>query len=147
MLAPELLPQRPTTQLPPRHAERARYATRRRARRARRRLNRPVFVVVSLAVIAMMMMLAYVGLTAAVTSQTYRVAQAQRERAALVADALQNDEAIAQLQSPERLAAIAAKLHMHDPHVYAVVRLPDPKPRPKPTGLAFFGGWLSATER
>ena len=146
MIAPELLeplPEPPRKQL--RRVDRARHATRRRTRRARRRLNRPVFAVLTLACVVLAMMLAYVQLTAAVTSSTYRLAQAHRERAELVSETMQNDETIAQLQSPERLAAIAAKLHMHDPHVYAVVRLPDPKPQPKPTGLAFFGSWFATT--
>ena len=51
---------------------------------------------------------------------------------------------IARLQSPERLAALAGKLRLHDPHVYAVVRVPEPKAQPKPTGLAFFGTWFAA---
>ncbi len=92
----------------------------------------------------MLIMLAYVQLTAAVTSTTYRLAQAHRERAALLADSLQNDETIAQLQAPERLAGLAVKLGMHDPHVYAVVRLPEAKVQPKPSGLAFFGTWFTA---
>jgi hypothetical protein len=149
VIAPELLPRpdREPVQRELRRIDRARHASHRRARRTRRRLNRPVFVVLTLACIAMVMMLTYVELTAAVTSSTYRLAQAHHERSALLADTLQNDETIAQLQSPERLAAIAAKLHMHDPHVYAVVRLPDPKPQPKATGLAFFGTWFAAAER
>jgi len=149
MIAPELLPQEPAPRRAPqpRGADRARHATRRRTRRKRLRLQRPVFVVLSLATLAMMMMLVYVQLTAAVTSTTYKLAQAHRERAALLADSLQNDETIAQLQAPERLAAIAGTLRMHDPRVYAVVRLPEPKVHPKPSGLAFFGTWFTTTER
>ncbi|HEX3550327.1 MAG TPA: hypothetical protein VHT53_08130 [Candidatus Elarobacter sp.] len=146
MIAPELVAPRATPR-ELRRIDRARHATRRRARRTRRRLNRPVFVVLSLAVIAMVMMLTYVQLTAAVTATTYRLAQAHRERAALMAESLQNDETIAQLQSPERLAALAARLKMHDPHVYALVRVPEPKAQPKPSGLAFFGTWFTTTER
>jgi len=146
MIAPELIvPQRADE--PPRRVDRIRHATRRRARHKRLRLQRPVFVVLSLAAIAMVLMLAYVQLTAAVTSKTYRLAQAHRERAALLAESLQDDETIAQLQSPERLAGIAATLRMHDPHVYAVVRLPEPNVQPKPSGLAFFGTWFTTTER
>ncbi len=145
MIAPELIePRRAPREL--RRIDRVRHATRRRARRTRRRLNRPVFTVLSLAVVVMVMMLTYVQLTAAVTSATYRLAQAHHERTALLADSLQNDETIAQLQSPERLAALAAKLKMHDPHVYAVVRVPEPKAQPKPTGLAFFGTWFAPAE-
>ena len=37
------------------------------------------------------------------------------------------------------IAALAARLNMHDPHVYAVVRLPEPKPQSAPHCLAFLG--------
>ena len=48
----------------------------------------------------------------------------------------------------ERLAVIAARLGMHDPHVYAVVALPAPPPAPPSArGVALLGAmneWLSA---
>ncbi len=74
----------------------------------------------------------------------FRSVRAERERTALANDAQRLDDKIARLQSPERLAALAGKLRLHDPHVYAVVRVPEPKAQPKPTGLAFFGTWFSS---
>jgi hypothetical protein len=128
----------------PRRVERARHATQRRTRRTRRRLQRPVFAVVMLALLVLVPLLAYVTLTANVTSLSFAIVRAERERTALANDAQRLDNKIARLQSPERLAALAGKLRLHDPHVYAVVRVPEPKAQPKPTGLAFFGTWFSS---
>jgi hypothetical protein len=128
-----------------RRLDRVRHATQRRTRRTRRRLQRPVFAVVTLALAVLVPLLAYVTLTANVTSLSFAIVRAERERTALANDAQRRDDKIAILQSPDRLAALAGKLRLHDPHVYAVVRIPEPKAQPRPTGLAFFGTWFSAT--
>jgi hypothetical protein len=128
-----------------RRIDRVRHATKRRARRTRRRLHRPVFAVVALAFAVLVPLLAYVTLTANLTSLSFALERAQRERAGIASDAQRLDDRIARLQSPERLAALAGKLKLHDPHVYAVVRVPEPKAaQPQPTGLAFFGTWFSS---
>ena len=126
---------------PPRHVERVRTATRRRVRRTRRRIHRPVFAVVTLASAVLVMLLAYVTGTSNITSLNYAVSRSQHERAALVEESLRLDDRIATLKSPERLAQLAAQLKMRDPHVYAVVPVPEPKLQPKPHGIAFFG-WI-----
>jgi len=123
--------------------ERVRTATQRRTRRTRRRLHAPVHAVVTLAIVLLVPLLGYVTLTANLTSLNYSLARAERDRTALLGDMQRRDEQIARLESPDRLAAVAAALGMHDPHVYAVVRVPAPKPQPKPTGLALFA-WFSA---
>ena len=128
-----------------RRIDRVRHATQRRTRRTRRRLHRPVFAVVALALAVLVPLLAYVTLTANVTSLSFAIVRADRERTALANDAQRLDNTIAKLQSPERLAALAGKLHLHDPHVYAVVRIPEPRAQPRPTGLAFFGTWFAAS--
>ena len=127
-----------------RRIDRARHAAQRRTRRTRRRLHRPVFAVAMLALVLLLPLLGYVTLTANVTSLSFALVRSERERTALSNDAQRLDDKIARLQSPERLAALAAKLRLHDPHVYAVVRIPEPKAQPKPTGLAFFGTWFAA---
>jgi hypothetical protein len=142
MIAPQRIAPQPT--LEPRRLERVRHATQRRTRRTRRRLQRPVFAVVTLALAVLVPLLAYVTLTSNVTSLSFAIVRAERERTALANDAQRRDNKIARLQSPERLAALAGKLRLHDPHVYAVVRVPEPKAQPKPTGLAFFGTWFSS---
>jgi hypothetical protein len=129
----------------PRQAERVRTAAQRRVRRTRRRMHKPVFAVLTLAFAVLVPLLAYVTLTANITSLTYAVARADRDRTALADDTQRLDERIVRLQSPDRLAALAAKLKMHDPHVYAVVVLPEPKAeQPRPAGLAFLGGWFGS---
>ncbi|HEV3086224.1 MAG TPA: hypothetical protein VGX96_03280 [Candidatus Elarobacter sp.] len=137
-------PQRTAPEL--RRIDRVRHATKRRTRRTRRRMHRPVLAVVTLAIAVLVPLLAYVALTASLTSLNYALSRAEHDRTALVEETQRLDERLARLQSPERLAALAAKLKLHDPHVYAVVRVPEPKPpQPKPTGLAFLGSWFNGT--
>ncbi|BDE07937.1 hypothetical protein WPS_32130 [Vulcanimicrobium alpinum] len=127
---------------PPRHVERVRAATKRRVRRSKRRVHRPLFAVLALAVAALLPLLGYVTLTASITSQSYAVSRAQRERAALAEESQRLENTIARLKSPERLAQLAVQLKMHDPRVYAVVPVPLPHARPQPSGLALFS-WIS----
>jgi cell division protein FtsB len=131
-----------------RRLDRARHATQRRARRKRRRMHRPVLAVVTLAFAILIPLLAYVTLTANLTSLSFALTGAERERTALATETQALDDKIAGLQSPERLAALAGKLKLHDPHVYAVVPVPEPRAaQPRPSGLAFLGTWLSGTSR
>jgi len=151
-----IAPQRvaPYDERPPRTApelrriDRVRHATKRRTRRARRRLHRPLFAVVMLTLAVLVPLLAYVALTASLTSLNYALAREEHQRTALVDETQRLDDRLARLQSPDRLAALAAQLKLHDPHVYAVVRVPEPKqPQPKPTGLALLGAWFGAPNR
>ena len=132
----------PRTVAAPR-VERVRTATRVRARRTRRRLHAPVHAVVTLTLFVLVPLLTYVWLTSRLTSMNYALERAGRDRAALVAETQRLDERISQLTSQERLAQVAAQLHMRDPLVYAVVPVADPKPQPKPAGLPLFA-WFSA---
>ncbi len=122
---------------------RVRTATQRRTRRTRRRLHAPVKAVVTLALAALLPLLGYVTLTANLTSLSDSLENVERDRTALLGDVQRRDDRISQLESPDQLAAFAAALHMHDPHVYAVVRVPKPKPQPQPQGLALFA-WFNA---
>jgi hypothetical protein len=131
----------------PRRVEHVRHATKRRTRRARRRMHRPVHAVVTLAIALLLPLLGYVALTSSLTSQTFALTRAEHERTALVDETQRLEDRIARLQSPERLAALATVLRLHDPHVYAVVRVPEPKAQPRPTGLAFFGTLFSGNSR
>jgi hypothetical protein len=127
----------------PRRVVYVRAATIQRVRRTRRRMRAPVLALVTLTIAALVPLLAYVTLTANLTSLNYALTRTDRERTALLEDTQRLDERIARLQSPDRLAALAGKLKLHDPHVYAVVRVPDPKPQPRPTGFALFA-WFSS---
>jgi len=87
----------------------------------------------------------YVALTANLTTLGYKVARAAADRDTLVAQLARNEDRIARLESPERLAAIAAKLGMRDPHRYAVVRLPEAGPVEQQHPIAFLStvtDWL-----
>jgi hypothetical protein len=82
--------------------------------------------------------IAYVGLTAQLTAQTYRLADDKaRETQALQT----NNELraqVGQLESLSRLESAAAKLHMTYPKDVSVLALPGaPKPQPENTALAF----------
>ena len=127
----------------PRRIVYVRDATIQRQRRTRRRMRAPVLAMLTLTLAALVPLLAYVTLTANLTSLNYALARTDTERMALLEDSQRLDERIARLQSPDRLAALAGKLKLHDPHVYAVVRVPDAKPQPRPTGFALFA-WFSS---
>jgi len=127
----------------PRRVVHVRAATIRRVKRSRRRMRAPVLALLTLTLAALVPLLAYVKLTANLTSLNYALVRTDLQRIALLEDTQRLDERIARLQSPDRLAALAAKLKMHDPHVYAVVRVPEPKPQPRPTGFALFA-WFSS---
>jgi len=131
----------------PRRIERVRHATKRRTVRTRRRLHRPVHAVVTLVMLLLLPLLGWVALTSSLTSKTFALIHAEQERTALVDETQRLEDRVARLQSPERLAALAAALHLHDPHVYAVVRIPEPKAQPRPTGLAFFGTLFTGSSR
>ncbi|MDE2482584.1 MAG: hypothetical protein KGN02_10380 [bacterium] len=68
-------------------------------------------------------LLGYVMLTSNVTSLSYAVGKAQAQRAALQEETARLDDRIAMLESDERLARIAAKLDMHQPEQFSLVRL------------------------
>ena len=70
--------------------------------------------------------LGYVMLTSNVTSLTYAVARAHHQREALQEETARLDDRIAALRSQERLAAIAAKLGMHESQQFALVTLGAP---------------------
>lgn len=84
--------------------------------------------------------MAYVTLTARLTSLNYAVAKAQHERTALQTDTARLDDQLAALKSDDRLARVAAKLHMQDPAQFAMVQLPAAAHAEHPSRLAFFAG-------
>ncbi len=94
-------------------------------------------------------LLAYVMLTANLTSLNYALARATHDKHR----AGRRDAAARRSHRAADVARAAgrrspAALKMHDPHVYAVVRVPEPKPaQPRPTGIAFLGSWLSGRVR
>jgi len=127
----------------PRHEDAPRRRTivtvRLRRRKPPRRVHPPVVAALAVALAILVPLLTYVALYANLTSLGYAIVRAERDRNALIDETQRLDARLARLQAPDRLAALAAKLKMHDPHVYAVVRLPEPQPQPTASGIAFFG--------
>jgi cell division protein FtsL len=76
--------------------------------------------------IALVGVMSYVSLLSNATSLTYQLDKAHRSRDALQEQTARLDDRIAQASSEERLAAIAAKLQMHDAQTFAVVHVEQP---------------------
>jgi cytochrome c-type biogenesis protein CcmH/NrfG len=125
--------------LQPRVQVRARDAARRRSRRTRLAgYTMLARIAVAFAVVLVPVMI-YVLLMGNLTALNYSLAHATQQKTELVEETMRLDDRIAQLQSRERLADVAARLHMHDPHVYAVVDVPGPVVAPPSNGIAFLG--------
>jgi cell division protein FtsL len=76
--------------------------------------------------VALVGLMSFLMLWANATSLTYQLDKAHRSRDALQEQTARLDDRIAQASSEERLAAIAAKLQMHDAQSFAVVRIQPP---------------------
>ncbi len=103
--------------------------------------------IIATATIVTTLVIGYVMLTASLTRTNFQIVKAQRERTALSDETTQLEDKLEHLESRDRLAAIAAKLGMHDASAYAVVEIPvDPAvARHRTRGLAFFpslAGWI-----
>jgi hypothetical protein len=127
-------------------AERSRAATRRRVARAQRRGYLAFLRVAAAVAVFVLPLMLYVTLTANLTSLSYALTRAEAQKTELLAQTMRQDDRIAKLESRERLAALAARLHMHDPRMYAVVTLPVEPTAPAPgRGIALLGAvgqWL-----
>ena len=141
MIAPKALPQQPwpteRTERSRGHV-RARDASRRRARRTQLRGYGMLARISLVTALVLAPILAYVLLMGNLTALNYSLAQATAQKLELQEETMRLDDRISALQSRDRLADVAARLHMHDPHQYAVVELPRPAP-PPPSGIAFLG--------
>jgi cell division protein FtsL len=95
-------------------------------------------IAISFAVVLVPVMI-YVLLMGNLTALNYSLAHVTQQKSVLVEETMRLDDRIAQLQSRERLADLANRLHMHDPHEYAVVDVPGPVVAPPSNGIAFLG--------
>ena len=134
MIAPREIPKPP-----PRKQLLARDASRRRVRRTRLKGYAMLGRIVGVLTVVFALMLSYVMLMANLTSLNYALGHASATRLGLLDETTRLDDQIAHLRSRERLADVAAKLHMHDPKTFAVVALPRPAASPPPSGIAFLG--------
>lgn len=102
---------------------RARAATRTRkvkSHRARYESLVRVGVVLGIVLIGLM---SYVMLVSNITSTTYALEKAQHKRELLQEETARLDERLATMRSNDRLAAIASKLQMKEPQLFAVIQL------------------------
>jgi len=76
--------------------------------------------------VAIFGVMTYLGLQSNATTMSYALAKAQHQRDALQEQTARLDDRIAQMSSEERLASIAAKLKMHDPQSFAIIRIEPP---------------------
>jgi hypothetical protein len=115
-------------------------------RRRRRRITRAAgwARTVTWCAIPLVLVLAYVGLTASLTAQTYHLAAAQRMHATLLDRRGALESRQAQLESIENLEAAARKLHMSEPKKVAVIWTPAPA-QSAPRRLALFVQILGVT--
>ena len=95
------------------------------AKNERERYNGIVRVSIALGSL-LALLLIYVMLTSNLTGLTYAVSNAQHKRAALQEDSMRLDDRIAALRSDDRLSAVAARLGMHEPQRFALVKLGTP---------------------
>jgi predicted lipid-binding transport protein (Tim44 family) len=113
-------------------------APRRRARRSAKSAMPSTLRMGLLLGLPLALIIAYVGLTAQLAAQTYRLSTDRAQEAKLM---LTNNELraqVGQLESLGRLEAAAAKLHMTVPKSVSVLMMPGaPKPEPQNTALAF----------
>ncbi len=78
----------------------------------------------------------YLGLMANVTRMNYQLMRDAKERKVLLDETSRLDDRIARLETRERLAAIAARLRMHEAQTFAEVALPLDAPSPETHRLA-----------
>ena len=78
--------------------------------------------------VALIGLMSYVLLLSNSTSLTYAVDKAHHQRDALQEQTARLDDRIAQASSEERLAALAAKLNMHDAQTFTVAHIDNSPP-------------------
>lgn len=139
MIAPKAMPQ---PRLQPRVQVRARDAARRRSRRTRLQGYTMLARIATVFAVLLVPVMIYVLLMGNLTALNFSLGHATQQKSALVEETMRLDDRIAQLQSRERLADLAVRLHMHDPHVYAVVDVPGPVVAPPSNGIAFLGAFF-----
>jgi len=124
---------------PPRVQIRARDAARRRSRLTRMHGYAMLARIAAVFAVVLVPVMIYVLLMGNLTALNYSLAHATEKKLALQEETMRLDDRITHLQSRERLADLAARLHFHDPHMYAVIDVPGPVVAPPTNGIAFLG--------
>lgn len=95
-------------------------------------------------IIPLVLVLLYVGLMAGLTAQTYRLANAQKAHVSLIERNNALRSRVAQLESVDRLQAVARLLHMTEPSRVAFISQPQ-APQPVARRFALFAGIVGVT--
>lgn len=95
-----------------------------RAFRRRRRATPKQLRITLFAAIPLALVLAYVGMTAELTAQTYRLSAGQIRQAELLQTTGTLRQRLTQAQSLSRLERAAAQLHMSEPHRVVIIAVP-----------------------
>ena len=95
-------------------------------------------------VVPLVLLLLYVGLMAGLTAQTYRLNADQRVHAILLERNTALRSHVAQLESVDRLEAVARQLHMTEPNKVAFITTPA-TPQPAVRAFALFARILGVT--
>jgi hypothetical protein len=101
----------------------ARAATQRRLMRKSRARYSSVTRVLGGLTCVLLLLMSYVVLTSSLTGLSYAVAKAGAQREALQEETMRLDDRIAALRSDDRLSALAARMGMREPELFAVVRV------------------------
>jgi cell division protein FtsL len=104
----------------------ARTATHKRIVKKSRARYRGILRVCAVLAIVLATLMTYVMLTSNETSLSYALEKTEAQRAKLEETNARLDDRIAVLESDQRLAGVAAKLGMHEPQHFAVVRVSSP---------------------
>jgi hypothetical protein len=112
-----------------------------RQARLRRRRYAALRRIAATAALATACIVAYLYLMANVTRMNYELTHVAADRARLVDESARLDDRIAALESPERLAKLAAQLHMHEPPTFAAIDAPQNLSPVPAHGIAFLD-WL-----
>jgi hypothetical protein len=139
VIAPKALPQ---SQPQHRGHVRARDAARRRGQRTRLHGYGMLARIAAVFAVVLVPVMIYVLLMGNLTALNYSLAHATQHKIELQEETMRLDDRIAQLQSRERLADLAVRMHLHDPRVYAVVDVPGPVVAPPSNGIAFLGAFF-----
>src|SRR5947209_1404093 len=114
----------------------AKHATAQRVSRKQRERYRTLLQFSAGLVFAVIGFMLYLDLNANLTRLNYAYVKAERERASLQGQTARLDEQLAALRSDDRLAAIAAQLHMQDGQQFAIVAMPVPAAPARRTHVA-----------
>ncbi|HEY8315012.1 MAG TPA: hypothetical protein VIG51_12695 [Candidatus Baltobacteraceae bacterium] len=125
----------------------AKNATQKRRVRAARARYAGISRFSAVLAIVLVTVIGYVMLMAHLTSMNYALSKAQHERTDLQGQTMRLDDQLSRLRSDERLAKIAARLNMHDPQQFAIVKLPpsvEPRVGSHLALLSTVAGWLGS---